>query len=173
MEEIGEYYSRVNIHIALTCIRLFLYIPIVLLKPSWKKPSHKPKQYNIIEWHAISSDKQKSAGDKLFYVWNGNNYCVPTVLTPIAELNTNLSNVEENIDEAKDLINEIKEMLPKSKIKDAVIEIKKQIKFAGELLATFNMATGGTNLGAKLSQIESGGLSHCLGCLPGDLLLKR
>ena len=74
-------------------------------------------------------------------------------------MNTNLSNAEENIDEAKDLINEIKEMLPKSKIKDAVIEIEKQIKFAGELLATFTMATGGANLSAKLSQIESGGPS--------------
>ena len=67
--------------------------------------------------------------------------------------------MEKNIDEAKDLINEIKDMLPKSKIKDAVIEIEKQIKFAGELLATFNMATGGANLHAKLSQIESGGPS--------------
>ena len=87
------------------------------------------------------------------------NYCIPAIPTPIAELNTKLSNVEENIDEAKDLINEIKEMLPKSKIRDAVIEIEKQIKVAGELLATFNMATGGANLGAKLSQIESGGPS--------------
>ena len=50
-------------------------------------------------------------------------------------------------------------MLPKSKIKDAVTEIEKQIKFAGELLATFNTATGGANLGTKLSQIESGGHS--------------
>ena len=124
-----------------------------------EKHPGKPKLYNIIEWHAVSSDKQKSAGDKLFCVWNGDNYCIPTIPTPIAELNTNLSNVEENIDEAKDLINEIKEMLPKSKIKDAVIEIEKQIKFAGELLATFNMATGGAHLGAKLSQIESGGPS--------------
>ena len=159
IEEIGECNSWVNIHIALTCIRLFLCIPIVLLKPSWKKPPGKPKLYNIIEWHAVSSDKQKSAGDKLFCVWNGDNYCIPAIPTPMAELNTNLSNVEENIDEAKDLINEIKEMLPKSKIKDAVIEIEKQIKFAGELWTTFNMATGGANLGAKLSQIESGGPS--------------
>ena len=125
-----------------------------------EKHPGKPKLYNIIEWHAVSSDKQKSAGDKLFCVWNGDNYCIPSIPTPIAELNTNLSNVEENIDEAKDLINEIKEMLPKSKIKDAVIEIEKQIKFAGELLATFNMATGGAHLGAKLSQIESGGPSR-------------
>ena len=128
MEEIGECNLLVNIHIALTCIRLFLCIPIVLLKPSWKKPPGKPKQYNIIEWHAVSSDKQKSAGDKLFCVWNGDNYCIPAIPTPIAKLNTNLSNVEENIDGAKDLINEIKE-------------------------------TGGANLGAKLSQIESGGPS--------------
>ena len=138
MEEIGECNSWVNIHIALTCIRLFLCIPIVLLKSSWEKPPGELKHYNIIEWHAVSSDKQKSAGDKLFCVWNGDTYCIPTIPTPIAELNTNLSNVEENTDEAKDLINEIKEMLPKSKIKDAVIEIEKQIKFAGELLATFN-----------------------------------
>ena len=68
MKEIGECNLGVNIHIALTCIRLFLCIPIVLLKPSWKKPPGKPKQYNKIEWHAVSSDKQKSAGDKLFCV---------------------------------------------------------------------------------------------------------
>ena len=72
-------------------------------------------------------------------------------------MNTNLSNVEDNTDEAKDVINEIKDMIPKSKIKDAVIEMEKQISFAGELLATFNMATGGACLGAKFSQIESGG----------------
>ena len=159
MEEIGECNLQVNIHIALTCIRLFLCIPIVLLKPSWKKPPGKPKLYNIIEWHAVSSEKQISVWDKLFCVWNNDNYCVPTIPTPITELNTNLSNVEENTDEAKDLVNEIKEMLPKSKIKDAVIEIEKQIKFAGELLATFNTAKGGTNLDAKLSQIEPGGPS--------------
>ena len=123
----------------------------MLPKPSRKKPPGKPKLYNIIEWHAVSSDKQKSAGDNLFCVWNSDNYCILAIPTPIAELNTNLGNVEENTDEAKDLINEIKEMLPTSKIKGAVLEIEKQIKFAGELLATFSMATGGANLGAKLS----------------------
>ena len=68
MEEIGECNLWVNIHMALTCIRLFLCITIVLLKPSSKKLAGKPRQYNIIEWHAVSSDKQKSPGDKLFCV---------------------------------------------------------------------------------------------------------
>ena len=158
IEEIAECNSWVKIHIVLTCIRSFLCIPIVLLKPSWKKPAGKPRQYYIIEWHAVSSDKQKSPGDKLFCVWNGDNYYVPAIPTPIADLNANLSNVEDNTDEAKDLINEIKD-IPKSKIKDAVIEMEKQISFAGELLATFNTATGGAHLGAKFSQIESGGPS--------------
>ena len=81
MEEIGECNSQVNIHIALTCIRLFLCIPIGLLKPTWKKPPGKPKLYNIIEWHAVSSDKQTSVGDKLFCVWNGDNYCIPAIPT--------------------------------------------------------------------------------------------
>ena len=80
--------------------------------------------------------------------------------------------MEENIDEAKDLINEIKEMLPESKIKDAVIEIEKQIKFAGELLATFNMVTGGANLGTKPSQVESRGPSALSRLPTRDLLLK-
>ena len=159
MEEIGECNLQVNIHIAITCIRLFLCIPIVLLKPSWKKVAGKPRQYDIIEWHVVLSDKQKSPGDKLFCVRNGDNYCVPTIPTPIANLDTNLSNVEDNIDEGKDIINEIKDMIPESKIKDAVIEMEKQISFAGELLATFNMATGGAHLGAKFSQIEFGGPS--------------
>ena len=65
--------------------------------------------------------------------------------------------MEDNTDEATDLINEIKDMIPKSKIKDAVIEMEKQISFAGELLVTFSTATGGAHLGAKFSQIESGG----------------
>ena len=107
-------------------------ISIALLKPSWKKPAGKPRQYNSIEWHAVLSDKQKSPGDKIFCVWNGDRYCVPIIPTPIADLNTNLCNVQENIDEAKDLINEIMEMLPKCKIKDAVIEMEEQIKFSGE-----------------------------------------
>ena len=67
--------------------------------------------------------------------------------------------MEDNTDEAKDLINEIKDIIPKSKIKDAVIEMEKQISFGGELLATFNTTTGGAHLGAKFSQIESGGPS--------------
>ena len=153
MQFVGQYSHSFNLHQVIS-----LYSHSVA-KTFMEKPPGKPKLYNIIEWHAVSSDKQKSAGDKLFCVWNGDNYCIPTIPTPIAELNTNLSNVEKNTDEAKDLINEIKEMLPKTKIKDAVIEIEKQIKFAGELLATFNTATGGANFGAKLSQIESGGPS--------------
>ena len=44
MEEIGECNLHVDIHIALTCIRLFLCIPIILLKPSWKKVPGKPKK---------------------------------------------------------------------------------------------------------------------------------
>ena len=140
MQFAGEYSHSFNLH---KVIPLYSHS---VAKTFMEKPPCKPKQYNIIEWHAVSSDKQKSAGDKLFCVWNGDNYCVSATPTPIAELNTNLSNVEENINEAKDIINDIKEMLPKSKIKDAVIEIEKQIKFAGELLATFNMAQVGHTL---------------------------
>ena len=81
-----------------------------------EKVDGKPWQYNILKWHAVSSDKQKSPGDKVFCVWNGDNFCVPTIPTPTptAELNTNISNVEDNIDEAEDLITEIKDMIPKT-----------------------------------------------------------
>ena len=36
MEQIGECNSHVNVHVALTNVRLFLCIPLVLLKPVWK-----------------------------------------------------------------------------------------------------------------------------------------
>ena len=59
MEQIGECNSHVNVHLALTCIRLFLCILVVLLKPVWKKVSGQPKQHTAMEWHAVSSDKKR------------------------------------------------------------------------------------------------------------------
>ena len=100
MEEISKCNSNMNIHIALTGIRLFLCIPIILLKPPWEKVPGKPKKYNLLEWHAVASDKQKSVNDKIFCVWNGDSMYIPALPTAVAELNTNSSNVEENIDEA-------------------------------------------------------------------------
>ena len=49
MEEIRRCNLRMNIHNALTCIRLFLCIPIILLKPSWKK--FQESQRNTIYWN--------------------------------------------------------------------------------------------------------------------------
>ena len=151
-----------NIHIALTCIRLFLCIPIILLKPSWKKVPGKPKKYNLLEWHTAASDKQKSINDKIFCVWNGDSMCIPALPTAVAELNTNISNVEENIDEALQLLHETKAMVPKSKLKEGILEVEKQMKLSGDLIATFRMTTGGANLGAKMSFVESGGPSTLL-----------
>ena len=94
MEEIGECNSCMNIHI------IFLCFPIILLKPSWKKVPGKPKKYNLLEWHTVASDKQKSVNDKIFCVWNGDSMCIPALPTAVTELTTNISNVEENIDEA-------------------------------------------------------------------------
>ena len=108
MEETGKCNSCMNIHIALTCIRLFLCIPIILLKPSWKKVPGRPKKYNLLEWHTVASDKQKSVNDKIFCVWNGDSMCIPALPTAVAELNTNINTVEENIDEALQLLQETK-----------------------------------------------------------------
>ena len=99
-----------NIHIALKCISLFLCIPIILVKPSWKKVPGKPKKYNLLEWHAVASDKQKSVNDKIFCVRNGESMCIPALPTAVAELNSNISNVDENIDEALQLLQETKAM---------------------------------------------------------------
>ena len=113
MEQIGECNSHVNVHIALTCIRLFLCIPVVLLKPVWKKESGQPKQHTVMEWYAVSSNQKKANSDKLFVLLNGDKFVIPVTPTPVAELNTNLSNIEENFDEVKDLIKETINMLPK------------------------------------------------------------
>ena len=75
------------------------------------------KQHTVMEWHAVSSDKKIPNSDKLFVLWNGDKYVIPVTPTPVAELNTNISNIEENFDEVKDLIKETIEMLPKSNIK--------------------------------------------------------
>ena len=31
----------------------------------------------VIEWHAVSTDKQKPNRDKMFFVWNGDKFVVP------------------------------------------------------------------------------------------------
>ena len=118
MEQIGECNSHVNVHIVLTCVRLFLCIPFVLLRPVWKKVSgQSAKQHTVMEWHAVSSDQKIPNSYKLFVLWNDDKFVIPVTPTPDAELNTNLSNIEENFDEVKDLIKETIEMLPKSNIK--------------------------------------------------------
>ena len=70
-----------------------------------------------MEWHAVSFDKKKSNSDKLFVLWNGDKFVIPVTPTHVAELNTNLSNIEQNFDEVKDLNKETIEMLPNSNIK--------------------------------------------------------
>ena len=72
---------------------------------------------------------------------------------------TNCSNVEEDIDEALQLLQETKAMVPKSKLKEGILEVEKQMKLSWDLIATFRMATGGANLSAKMSFVESGGPS--------------
>ena len=59
MEQIGKCNSHVNVHISLTCVRLFLCVPIVLLNGVWKKVSgQSAKQHTVMEWHALSSDQK-------------------------------------------------------------------------------------------------------------------
>ena len=81
-----------------------------------------------MEWYAVSSDQKIPNSDKLFVLWNGDKFVIPVTPTPVAELNTNLSNIEENFDEVKDLIKETIEMLPKSNIKKAFKEVQKMVK---------------------------------------------
>ena len=158
MEQIVECKSHVNVHIALTCIRLFLCIPVVLLKPVWKKVSGQPKQHTVMEWHAVSSDQIKANSDKLFVLWNGDKFVIPVSPTPVAELSTNLSNTEENFDAVKDLIKETIDMLPKSKIKKAFREVQKMDESSSDLLNSCKSSTGWADLSLpKLSSVESAG----------------
>ena len=161
MELIGECNSNVNVHIALTCVRLFLCIPIVLLKPVWKKVSgQQAKQHSVMEWHALSSDQKIPNCDKLFVLWNGHNFVIPCTPTPVAEVNTNTSNIQANFDEVKDLIKETIEMLPKSSIKKAFKDVQKMNENSSDLLKSCKTATGWADLSLpKLSSVESGGSS--------------
>ena len=161
MEQIGECNSNVNVHIALTCARLFLCIPIVLLKPVWKKVSgQSSRQHSVMEWHALSSDQKKPNSNKLFVLWNGDNLVIPCTPTSVAEVNTNISNIQENFDEVKDLIKETIEMLPKSYIKKSFKDVQKMIESSSDLLKSCNTATGWADLSLpKLCSVESGGSS--------------
>ena len=130
-------------HVALTCVRFFLCIPLVLLKPVWKKVSgQSAKQHTVMEWHAVSSDQKIPNSDKLFVLWNGDMFVIPVTPTPVAELNTNIKNIEENFDEVKDLIKETIEMLPKSNIKKAFKEVQKMVESSSNLLNSCKSATG-------------------------------
>ena len=52
----------------------------------------------MMEWHALTSDQKKPNSDKLFVLWNGDNFVIPCTLRSVAEVNTNLSNIQENFD---------------------------------------------------------------------------
>ena len=111
-----------------------------------------------MEWHTVSSDQKKANSDKLFVLWNGGTFVIPVTPTPVAELNTNLSNFEENFDEVKDLIKETIDMLPKSKIKKAFKEVQKMVESSSNLLISCKSSTGWAVLSLpKLSSVESAG----------------
>ena len=116
------------------------------------------KQHTVMEWHGVSSDQKIPNSDKLFVLWNGDKFVIPVTPTPIAELNTNLSNIEEEFDEVKDLIKETIEMLPNSNIKIAFKEVQKMVESSLNLLNSCKSATGWADMSLpKLSSVESAG----------------
>ena len=50
--------------------------------------------------------------------------CIAALPIAVAKLNTNISNVEENIDAALQLLQETKAMVPKSKLKEGILEVE-------------------------------------------------
>ena len=66
--------------------------------------SGQPKQHTVMEWHAVSSDQKKANSNKLFVLWNGDKFVIPVTPTPVAKLNSNLRNNEDNFDGVTDLI---------------------------------------------------------------------
>ena len=95
-----------------------------------------------MEWHAVSSDQKKANSEKKFVLWNGDKFVISLTPTPVAELNTNISNIEENFDEVKDLIKETIDMLPKSKIKKAFREVQRMVESSTDLLNSCKSSTG-------------------------------
>ena len=112
-----------------------------------------------MEWHALTYDQKRPNSDKLFVLWNGDNFVIPCTPTSVAEVNTNLSNIQENFDELKDLIKETIEMLPKSDIKTSFKDVQKMINNCSELVKSCNTSTGWADLILpKLPSVESAGL---------------
>ena len=137
----------------------FYVYHLYFLKPVWKKVSGQSAKQNIVmEWHAVSSDQKIPNSDKLFVLWNGDKFVIPVTPTPVAELNTNLSNIEENFDEVKDFIKETIEMLPKSNIKKAFKEVQKMVESSSNLFNSCKSATGWADMSLpKFSSVESAG----------------
>ena len=65
--------------------------------------------------------------------------------SPVAELNTNISNIEENLNEVKDLLKETLDMLPKNNARKALKEVQKMAISSSDLLGSCKTATGGPN----------------------------
>ena len=111
-----------------------------------------------MEWHALTSDQKKPNSDKIFVLWYGDNFVIPCTPRSVAEVNTNLSNIQENFDELKDLIKETIEMLPKSDIKTSFKDVQKMINNCSELVKSCNTSTGWADLTLpKLPSVESAG----------------
>ena len=114
------------------------------------------KQHTVMEWHAVSSGQKIPNSHKLFVLWNGDKFVIPVTPTPVAELNTNLGNIEENFDKVKDLIKETIEMLPKSNIRKAFKEVQKMVESSSNLLNSCKSATGWADMSLpKLSSVDS------------------
>ena len=89
----------------------------------------------------------KNASAKFIYVVdNGYSQCIPAVPTAVAELQKSTDTLKDNIKESIDILHEILDMVPESKLKNAFQSSLVNITAANALVQKTTAATGEANL---------------------------
>ena len=144
---LNEAQATPYIDIVSAALRLFLNLPIAVLKTKYQSSTTKTRAKKLWEayWHyPLDSDSKGDFGDiKVILVDNNEGFFVPAVASCQAELHEEFTMAISALEDAKDNFKCITNLVPEgSEVHKALVFINSQIKAAYRVAKSANLAMG-------------------------------
>ena len=150
---LNEAQATPHIDIVSAALRLFLNLPIAVLKTKYQTTTTKTRAKKLWEayWHyPLDSDSKGDFGDiKVILVDNNEGFVVPAVVSCQAELHEEFTIAISALEDAKDNFKCITSLVPEgSEVHKALVLINSQIKAAQRVAKSANLAMGTADVAA-------------------------
>ena len=138
---LNEAEATLHIDIVSTALRLFLNIPIVVLKTKYQSTTTKPRAKKL--WEAYSGSKGDFGNITVILVDNNGGFVAPAVASCQAVIHEEFTMTISALEDAKDNFKCITSLVPEgSKVHKAIVFINSQIKAAHRVAKSANLAMG-------------------------------